>query len=90
MFGIIPRASSAAIKNTCLITLHWCYEVYDPSAAPSPGAPASGASSLHNPFPVWDTCIKAGNAGDAHTSAAKCMKQIPSVEGETWGQVKIF
>jgi len=26
--GIIPRASSAAIKNACLLTLHWCYEVY--------------------------------------------------------------
>ena len=26
--GAIPRASSAAIKNACLLTLHWCYEVY--------------------------------------------------------------
>ena len=28
--GIIPRASSAAIKNACLLTLHWCYEVLFP------------------------------------------------------------
>jgi len=28
--GIIPRASSAAIKNACLLTLHWCNEVLFP------------------------------------------------------------
>ena len=28
--GIIPHASSAAIKNACLLTLHWCYEVLFP------------------------------------------------------------
>jgi len=25
---IIPRASDIVIKNACLLTLHWCYEVY--------------------------------------------------------------
>jgi len=28
--GTIPCASSAAIKNACLLTLHWCYEVLFP------------------------------------------------------------
>ena len=28
--GAIPRASSTPIKNACLLTLHWCYEVLFP------------------------------------------------------------